>query len=209
MYSKYFQLAGYATMIGGILLVAYWYLFAILMPYGQLSTTLSLLVLNKNWTFVNILGIFGASISLFGLSGIFLSLGEEASKLALIGFVFAFFGTLLNLATMFWETVIWPIIARHDPTLLDFQGPVYTSKIYIPYFIVAGIIFSLGFLLLGIAISNSDLYPSMAGILIAVGGPLFGLGPMFGSLQVYPRTVGITLFFIGLLWIGNILRLRI
>ncbi len=206
MYTRFIHLSGYANLSAGLLLLAFWYLYAILLPYRQLSSTLSILVLDKNWTFVNILGTGGAVISLLGLVGIFLSFGEKASNFALAGFIIAFLGTVLFMATLFWETLIWPILAQHDSSLLDFQGPIYSSKTYIPYFITAGLFYSLGFLLLGLAIAQSGLYPYWAGILIAVGGPLFGLGAMFGNRQVYVRSVGITLLCIGMIWVGNLMR---
>ena len=99
MYTKFIQITGFANLIAGLLLLAFWYLYAILLPYGQLSNTLSILVLDKNWTFINILGTGGAVISLFGLMGIFLSFGEKASNLAIAGFITAFLGTVLIMAT--------------------------------------------------------------------------------------------------------------
>jgi hypothetical protein len=37
---------------------------------------------------------------------------------------------------------------------------------------------------------------------LAIGAPAFGLGSMFGKYQVYPRTLGVTLLSIGLIWLG-------
>jgi len=103
---------------------------------------------------------------------------------------------------MLWETVLWPILVKHDESLLDFQGPIYTSKTFLPFFIVAGLIYSLGYVLVGIGIVQAGALPRIAGILLAVGAPTFGLGSMFGKYQVYPRSIGVTLMSLALIWIG-------
>ncbi len=203
---KYLSLFGYANILTGILLLAFWYLYAILLPYQKLDTTLSILVVNKNWTFVNILGVSGSVIGLLGLVGILIKGGETFNTLGVIGFILAFVGTVLLTGALLWDTVIWPILVSHDSSILDFQGPIYTSKTFVPFFVVSGIIYSAGYIILGIAMVKSGVFPSWASIMLAVGAPLFGLGSMFGKLQVYPRSVGITLFGIGLIWIGYLIR---
>jgi hypothetical protein len=197
--------AAIANILSGVLLLTFWSLFAVLLPYRQLSDTLSILVLNRYWVPVNLFGVTGAISGLFGLVGIFFRLGDNASCLSLIGFFLAFLGTLLILGTLLWDTVIWPILANHDPSLLDFQGPIYASRTFLPFFITAGLVYSVGYLLFGLAIANSPFIPAGAGWLLAAGGPLFGLGPLFGRLQVLARTVGIVLLSASLIWLGFVM----
>jgi hypothetical protein len=106
---------------------------------------------------------------------------------------------------MLWDTILWPILVRQDDGLLDFQGPIYTSRSYLPFFILAGLIYSLGYILVGIGIAQSGVLPRLAGYLLAIGAPTFGLGTLFGKYQVYPRTLGITLMGISLIWIGIVM----
>ena len=203
--ATFIQWAAIGNIIAGVLLLAFWSLFAILLPYRRLSDTLSILVLNRYWIPVNALGVAGAIFGLFGLVGIFASLGENLSGLDLIGFILAFLGTVLIIGTLLWDTIIWPILANHEPSLLDFQGPIYSSKTFLPFFITAGLVYSVGYLLFGLAITNSTTFPAGAGWLLAIGGPLFGIGPMFGNWQVIVRTVGIVLLSVGLIWLGFIM----
>lgn len=42
MYTKFIQLTGYANLIAGLLLLAFWYLYAVLLPYGQLTDATSI-----------------------------------------------------------------------------------------------------------------------------------------------------------------------
>ena len=200
------QLSGYFNIASGILLLLFWYLYAILMPYSQLDTTLSLLVLNKNWTFVNLLGSLGALFGTVGLVGLFISMQDQLSKMATWGFVIALIGTILMLITLVRDTLIWPILAQHDPSLLDFTGPIYASKTFMPFFIFSGVVYTIGYMLFGLAIAKTDLYPVWAGHLFAWGALLFGLGAAFGNLQVYIRSIGITVLSAGLIWLGYLMR---
>jgi hypothetical protein len=197
----------YANIIGGIVLLGYWYLYAALLPYRKLDTTLSLLVTHKNWGFVNVLGVIGSVTALIGLVGVYFKEYAALGTLGGIGFFTAFIGTILLTGPLLWDTVIWPILANHDSSILDFQGPIYSSRTFVPFFVGSGIVYSFGYILFGIALSRSGVFPFWAGVMISVGAPLFGLGSMFGKLQVYPRTIGITLFGIALIWIGYIMLL--
>ena len=118
------------------------------------------------------------------------------------GFFLATLGTTLLVGTMLWDTILWPIFVDYDEALLSFQGPIYTSKTFFPFFIVSGLIYAIGFVFVGIGIIDSDVLPAAAGYLVGIGAPAFGLGAMFGKLQVYPRTIGVTLMSVGLIWLG-------
>lgn len=200
------QWSGYFNIASGILMFLFWYLYAILLPYGQLSTTLSMLVLNKNWTFVNILGSLGALLGIVGLVGLFISTGDKLGKFATLGFIIALIGSILMFIALMRDTLLWPILAEHNPNLLDFSGPIYTSKTFLPFFIFSGVIYTLGNVIFGLAIANSGLYPVWAGHLLAWGALLFGLGAAFGEWQVIIRSIGITALSISLVWLGYLMR---
>lgn len=154
---------------------------------------------------INGLGVFGALAGLLGQAGIYVIQAANTNLYASIGFYVASAGTTLLIGTMLWETVLWPILVKHEESLLDFQGPIYTSKTFFPFFIVAGLIYSLGYILVGIGIVQANVLPRIAGYLLAVGAPTFGLGTMFGKAQVYVRSAGITLMSGGLIWLGLVM----
>ena len=106
------------------------------------------------------------------------------------------------IGTMLWETVLWPILQQYDETLLSFTGPIYQSKVFLPFFIVAGLVYSLGYVLVGVGIVQAGILPRTAGIFLAIGAPSFGLGPMFGKFQVYVRSLGVTMMSVALIWMG-------
>jgi hypothetical protein len=194
--------SGAINIASGILLIVYWYAFAIFMPYRELSTTLSLLVKNRNWTWINVLGVLGALLGLLGQPAILVAQFETVSMVGVLGFFIASVGTVMLLGTMLWETVLWPILVRQDSSLLDFNGPIYRSKTFIPFFITAGLLYSAGYAMVGAAIMRAGVLPESAGLLIAIGAPTFGLGAMFGKYQAFVRSIGVTLLSAGLAWLG-------
>jgi len=139
----FIQWAGYFNIASGVLMFLFWYLYAILLPYGQLSSTLSLLVLNKNWAFVNILEASGALLGIVGLVGLFISTGGRLSNFATLGFIIALIGSILMSISLMRDTLLLPILANHDPSLLDFNGPIYTSRTFLPFFIFSGVLYTL------------------------------------------------------------------
>ena len=205
MGDNFLHISGLINVIAGVTLIVYWYAFALFLPYRKLSTTLSILVKNRNWTWINGLGVFGALSGLLGQAGIYVIQAANTNLYASFGFYIASAGTTLLIGTMLWETILWPILVKHEETLLDFQGPIYTSKTFFPFFIVAGLIYSLGYILVGIGIVQADVLPRAAGYLLAVGAPTFGLGAIFGKAQVYVRSAGITLMSGGLIWLGLVM----
>jgi len=202
----YIQWSGYFNIASGVLMLLFWYLYAIILPYGQLSTSLSLLVLNKNWTFVNILGSLGALLGIVGLVGLFISMEGRLTNLATLGFIIALLGSILMFVALTRAALMWPILADHDPGLLDFSGPIYTSKTFLPFFIFSGILYTIGNILFGLSLSGTGLYPAWTGHFLAWGALLFGMGALTGEWQVYIRSIGITAYSISLLWLGYLMN---
>ena len=70
MSNDFVSISGYLNVIAGGALLVYWYAFAIFLPYRELSTTLAILVKNRNWVWINSLGVLGALAGLLGQAGI-------------------------------------------------------------------------------------------------------------------------------------------
>jgi hypothetical protein len=202
MSNNFIVAGGYLNLIAGILLVIYWYAYALFLPYRELSVTLSILVSNRNWSWINAVGTMGALAGLLGQAGILVIQFPNMSWCSAIGFYIAVAGTTLLVGTMLWETVLWPILHRYDESLLEFQSPIYSSRTFLGFFIASGLIFGVGYVLVGIGIPQSGVLPRTAGIMLAIGAPTFGLGAMFGKYQVYVRSVGVTLMSAGLIWLA-------
>ena len=202
MADGFIRISAYLNLIAGVALLVYWYAFALFLPYRELSSTLSILVKNKNWLWINSLGVLGALSGLLGQAGIYLVQSANTNWYASTGFYIASTGTTLLIGTMLWETVLWPILVRQDGSLLDFQGPIYLSKTFLPFFIISGVIYSIGYVMVGIGIRQAGVLPQIGGLLLAIGAPTYGLGSMFGKYQVYVRSIGVSLLSVGLIWLG-------
>lgn len=202
MVDSFVMSSGAINAASGVLLIVYWYAFAIFMPYRELSTTLSLLVKNRNWTWINALGVLGALLGLLGQPGMLVVQFGRVGVVGVVGFFVASIGTVLFIGTMLWETVLWPILVKHDSSLLDFSGPIYRSSTFLPFFITAGLLYSAGYAMVGVAIMRAEILPGTAGLLMAIGAPTFGLGAMLGKYQAFVRSIGVTLLSVGLIWLG-------
>lgn len=202
MNQDFISIGGWLNLLAGFSLLVYWYAFAIFLPYRELSTTLAILVRNRNWLWINLLGILGALAGLLGQGAILMAQGPGAAPYASPGYYLAVGGTTLLVATMSWETVLWPILIRHDESLLAFQGPLYSSRMFLGFFIASGLVFGVGYALVGAGIAQSGTLPQGAGILLAIGAPTFGLGALFGKYQAVVRSVGVTLMSAGLVWLA-------
>lgn len=69
MENDFVIIGAYLNIFAGVALLVYWYAFALFMPYGELSTTLSILVNNRHWLWINALGVLGALAGLLGQAG--------------------------------------------------------------------------------------------------------------------------------------------
>ena len=120
------------------------------------------------------------------LIGIFARQLQRTGILGVAGFLTAFIGTAMML-----------LEGREHLFSHDFgQG----APVGLWQLIAASFIFSVGYILLGVAIIRAGVLPRGTGILLAVGGPVVAFSPPIGIQAVL--IVGHTLFGLGLAWAG-------
>jgi hypothetical protein len=121
------------------------------------------------------------------LVGVFVrQLPRSGRLLGLAGFLAAFVGTSMMLME-----------GREHLFSHDFgQG----TPVGLWQLIATSLVFSVGYILLGVAIFRAGVLPRGAGVLLAVGGPIVAFSPPLGILTVL--FVGHTLFGAGLAWLG-------
>lgn len=203
--SKLIRRSGLANIAAGLLLTAYWFLFALLMPYSTLTDSLAPLISDSDYIWINVLGIIGAITGLLGLIGMLLRQVEEISGMGKAGFLLGFTGTVMFTGQLMWETFIWPVLFLFDPSVFEFDGVLYTSPLFLGVLVVLGTLFGLGLLLFGIATARAGVLPRLPAWMMAIGAPLFSLGALAGPLQVVVRTLGLILYVVGLVWIGYVM----
>lgn len=195
------QLTATLHGLAGVALLGFWYLYALVLPFRKLREGIWHLALNRHWTWISMLGGGGAvtaAAALVLLSRVEASL---AGELGTVGVLLAITGLAMLAGNLFWEAILWPVLARRDPQILAFDGPIYSSRVMLGFFGAAGLAFAVGFMIVGIALLDGSLPPGAAWCLI-VGAPLFALGPAFGGLQMMARSVGITALAAGQLWLA-------
>lgn len=138
------------------------------------------------WVPVHLAYFAALAVILLALVGIFARLLERAGWPGVAGFLTAFFGTAMML-----------LEGREHLFSHDFgQG----TPAGLWQLILASFIFSIGYVLLGVAVARAGVLPRVAGILLAVGGPLVAFSPPIGIQAV--MVIGHMLFGVGLAWAG-------
>ena len=138
------------------------------------------------WVPVHLLYFAALAVVLLVLVGILARQLQRAGRLGVVGFLVAFAGTAMMLLER-REHLFSPVFGVGTPLGLW-------------ELISASLIFSVGYVLLGIAIPRADVLPRSAVILLAVGGPIVAFAPPIGILPVL--IVGHALFGSGLAWLG-------
>jgi len=142
------------------------------------------------WVPVHLLYFSALTVILLALVGIFTRQLQRAGRLGVAGFLTAFFGTAMML-----------LEGREHLFSHDF-GEGTPAGLW--QLIAASLIFSIGYVVLGVAIARAGVVPRGAGILLAVGAPVVAFSPPIGILTVL--IVGHALFGLGLVWSGYALR---
>ncbi len=138
------------------------------------------------WVPVHLLSFATLIAVLLVLVGVFVWQLPRSGRLGLAGFLAAFVGTSMMLME-----------GREHLFSHDFgQG----TPVGLWQLIATSLVFSVGYILLGVAIYRAGVLPRGAGVLLAVGGPIVAFSPPIGILAVL--IVGHALFGAGLAWLG-------
>ena len=138
------------------------------------------------WVPVHLLSFATLIAVLLVLVGVFVRQLPRSGRLGLAGFLAAFVGTSMMLME-----------GREHLFSHDFgQG----TPVGLWQLIATSLVFSVGYILLGVAIYRAGVLPRGAGVLLAVGGPIVAFSPPVGILAVL--VVGHALFGAGLAWLG-------
>jgi hypothetical protein len=112
---------------------------------------------------------FYCAFLMLGLPGAYASRSQQLGRLGLAGFLLLFFGTLFYAVSSDYGFNA-PVLARLAPQTLDAIN-AYPSVVVMDGLFV--LLLFLGFILFGIAIQRSHVFPPWSGLLIATGWLLF------------------------------------
>jgi hypothetical protein len=124
------------------------------------------------WTLLHLLLMLAVILALFGASGLVAAHRGRIGRLGQVGLAVTVVGVAAAASVAAIEAVVFPLLARSDPTLLALSGPLLTSPILVALGILA-LGWPTGLALLGLAAARSRSFPRAPGILLALSAPLF------------------------------------
>ncbi len=156
-------------------------------------------VLGGSYEILHLTGVLSVILALLGLVGLYAVHVDRGGYLGFAGFLLAFVGTTLRGAVAFFDGFVVPILAVHAPDLLNNLQSAFPWPA-IAIFPLTSTCFILGFLLFGIMLLRVARLPRAGAILLLLGAPLLGLGPL--SLPLILPQAGSLLFGAGQIWLG-------
>jgi hypothetical protein len=196
---KIIRWSGLALAIGGVLASLFW----ILHPEESV-----LLTDPAGYQTEHILDFVGLLLLIPGLIGLYARLVHRTGWLGFTGFLLTLAALLVLMGISVVDMLIWPAIAQIQPDLIltaegefnQSSGPFAATIALIVPFAMIG---ALGFILLGIAVWRSNTLPKWAGLLLAIGGPLYTIGPGFVPHGVLLLNLLVYVpFALATLWLG-------
>ena len=168
--SNLIRWAGLSAVAAGVLFVVV----QLIHPIDVLES-----VTTPGWTTVHYVSFSMCIFGLFGLTGLYARQTDKAGWLGFAGYLLFSIFYVITAAFQFVEALISPVLAIESPRFVEgLMGIVtgHASEISLgalpTVYAVAGGMYMLGSLLLGIATFRARILPRWAAVLLALSGPL-------------------------------------
>lgn len=158
-------------------------------------------ILTYPYALEHTLGIITLVLGLLGLIGVYAWLAQTRGWLALISFLLAFIGSALLIGNVFVDGYIAPILAAYAPSLLGPSSPLLANPPPL-FFLVPGLLWGLGYIVLGITTLLMGGGVRWAGVPLIVGA-LLASGVL--PLPFIGAVVGAVVLGLGQIWLGYVL----
>lgn len=142
------------------------------------------------------LGVIAYLLTAVGLIGVALRLGGQRRLLVLSGFLLAFTGTVLLLGSLFADAYVVPLVAAQAPKALAAGGALERGLQGAR--VLPGLLYGVGFLLVGIAVLLQGGRARWAGDVLVLGAVLFALPFTPWGITV----LGAVVLGLGQAWVG-------
>ena len=117
--SSLLRLSGLALVLAAALFaIAEMLAFAIFVDHGE-EYDLKQIAQTGTFFLQSLLTLFAGALLLGGMVGFYVRQSEAAGKLGVIGFVLAFFGTVIVEGDFYTNTFVTPMVAQEAPSFLD------------------------------------------------------------------------------------------
>jgi len=184
--------SGLGTVVAGVLVAA----FPLAHPNHDAAGYTSAI-----WVPAHLMPHVGAVLAMFGLVGLLARQLERAGWFGVVGFVAAFVGTASLLTGAMIEAFIIPFMSLQSPDVVDGRPPPGVGEA----FMTISVLFSAGYILLGIATARAGVLPRSVGVLLAVGAAVLMFGDMVATGLLGNENlwgIGFALFGAALAWLG-------
>ncbi len=192
--SGLFRWAGVAAIAGAILLVVGFLVHPPETAEGVKSAM---------WGPAHILLFLSLLLSVPAVFGVYLRQATQIGAMGFFGFILAFVGMMGFTGISYVEAFVTPTLVAAAPAVIDGMFSGQMSNPLNTILPLTGLLFTLGWLLFGIATARAGVFPRTAAILVIVGAVPFGLGPLVPQAIA---KIAAVVFGIGIAWAGNALR---
>jgi hypothetical protein len=180
--------AAILLLISAIALVVSWVSIPLFMWSHLRDQDFSALVQDPTWVPVNIALLIAAALLLPGITGLFNNLGKGASRGSALALITTQLGIAWYVCIQFYETVLWPPIAKKSPELFEAVGFSASDSLVFWQLIASGLVWSLGFTLIAVIIHRRT-QRKWTSVGLGLGAILFGIG-----IEFLVRTLGLLMF---------------
>jgi hypothetical protein len=161
--------------------------------------------LTSLWAPVHAVGLLVVPLSVAGIAGLALLHGTRWGRLGTIAVAVSVVGLSAAAGLAAIEAFTFPAVARGEPALLGFDGPIAGTP---AFWILGGLasLWLMGETLLGIAVARAGVLPRAPGVLLAVGA--FSFVAFEGPFIPVLGQVSVVLFAGAQVWLGVVLVRR-
>lgn len=199
--NKLIRFSGIAAMLCGLLTAGFWFVHPRAAdPRAMHDAAFFAAVQSPAFAGVFFLFLVILLASLLALIGCYARLSASAGSTGLVSFLLSFVGTAMFLASGVFQCGVAPVLAQSPATrpLLAPDGPLLGGVLG-AIFAGTGVTFALGYLLLGVTILRTRVFPKGAAVLLMLGAPVLGLSPL---MPYWTRVIGCLSWGAGNLWLG-------
>ena len=198
------KLTAFLLFVSAIMFTGSWFSIPIFMWGHIRDQDFSALVQDPAWVPANISLLVATALLLPGTVGLFACLGKGTRDMSGFALVTTQLGIAWYVSIQFYETFLWPAIARQSPEVFEAVGFTPSDPWVFWQLIASGLMWSLGFGLISAKVFRTTRMKwTSAGL--ALGAILFGIG-----MALPLRTIGLFVFSASLavlssrLWQGGV-----
>jgi hypothetical protein len=189
--------SGLANILAGILYA----LETLLHPARDITNLAAITqqsVLGVSWYVSHTLGIAAGLLALLGLIGLYVRQFDKLGGLGLAGFVTTLIGTAMLAGTLVPDAYVFPVLGSGSATaaLLNVPGPFGAFWMFVA---ASGLMFVLGTAIFSFASVRARVLSPWGFLLISVGTPLVGFGPLLANIL---GLIGAVMMGLGYIWLG-------